>query len=56
MFSFVPLHTEKWVNQILEYKNIKKDDFVFENTEMFDLSKQKNELISILSAENGMLK
>ncbi len=48
MFSFVPLQTQKWVNEILDYKNIKKDDFVFQNNEHFDLSNQKEELRSIL--------
>lgn len=48
MFSFVPLQTQKWVNKILDYKNIKKDDFVFQNNGRFDLSNQKEELISII--------
>ena len=52
--SFVELQTQKWVDEILAYKDTKKDDFVFENIEAYDLSKQKEELLSILNTEKGM--
>jgi len=54
MISFVPLNVQKWVNQLLFYKNIDKADFLFEDEDGFVLSKQKEELCSVLDVEEGV--
>ena len=48
MMTFLPLEKAKWVEGLLEYKNCKKDAFVFESMEKFSLVHQKQVLESIV--------
>lgn len=54
MISFVSLNVQKWVDQLLFYRNIDKEDFQFEDEGGFVLSKQKEEYSFILDVEEGV--
>lgn len=48
MISFVPLRKRDWALAISGYKNVNREDFVFDCGDNFDLSKQKEQLGLIL--------
>ncbi len=54
MMCFVPLDVRKWAEQILQYREVDKDAFVFTSGDGFVLSQQKQELFSILDIEKGV--